>query len=158
MKNLLIMLALLTSFSSFAFSINEGSYTSEEGCKVNIFKNYKGNYIVEYVSPEESEVYTDSYTSLLSDFSGATNGPGLCGDEEGLPVAKVKTTYRKLEVSCGGKLSVLDTSLKLYVDSKSNLTSLRYLSKVSLISGMGWGLPQPKKIKGNMICSGFTKD
>ncbi|MDD0852127.1 hypothetical protein HBN50_03420 [Halobacteriovorax sp. GB3] len=158
MKKIILCFTFLSSFSSLALTVNSGMYVSREGCRVEVFETNDGEHFVEYTSPEDNEVYTSSYTVFTSDFLAVNNGPGLCGDEDGLPVAQVEINGNELEASCGGKLSILDVSLKLTVNANNDLSTLKYKSKVALLSGIGWGLPQPKKTKGDMECTGFVKE
>lgn len=129
-------------------------YKSKEGCKVETFLNYDNDYIVNFRSANDHLPYTYTYIKLNKEKTEALSGPGLCGDDEGLPVAQVKNNNGNLEIGCGGRDEVIDVNLKLNFSKTGVLQSLLYKNKVALFQSEFTSLFS-KIEKDNLKCSEF---
>lgn len=177
----MIKLFLALSISLFstialAFSINDGEYSSDDGCTVNVETFVGHNEIedgskaihIEYYKAKidksngqilDEEYYSDtkiidpSYEQILSSVT-------LCGDEEmKMPNAVlVQKTKNTLEFQCGGTFDAIDENIKI-LTSGNDLKELIITNKVATFSvSESIYSPLPKSTKAKIKCSNFIKN
>jgi hypothetical protein len=168
MKICLSLFISLLSLQAFAFSLNDGTYISENCGKVQVSrfsshpKYIDGDVRIDYsiATDETEDGYLDvGYSIYSSDFFEIKKVSGLCMDSEiNLQPGLLLLSPTQLNIACGSSKLQVNDNLFLETDATGELKNIQFISKVAKFSlSDSLFIPFIQTTKVNLQCTEFVR-
>lgn len=168
MKICISLFISLLSLQAFAFSLNDGTYISENCGKVQVsrFNNHlkyaDGDVRIDYsIASEQGEdgFLEVGYSIYSSDFFDIKKVSGLCMDSEiNLIPGLLLLSPTQLNIACGSSKLQVNDKLFVETDANGDLKDIQFISKVAKFSlSDSLFIPFIQTTKVNLQCADFVR-